>query len=283
MRLGDVPASPDQDWVPAFDALVAAIDGLPIMTPDQGRRIWEHFLEHRPERVLDIGTCYGTSAAYMAGALRHLGRGEVVTVDTSQFDAQSPAKEMVTELLRRCDLTDWVRVVRMPHSSYAWWLLEEVQQYRADNDGYDFVYLDGAKNFETDTAAVVMIEQLLRPGGWLLLDDLPWRFAEHPQFEPTTAVANEVSFQLSDAQRTTPHVRAVFDFVVETHPGFTDYRVDGDGQWGWAQKGAGRDRRLLVRHAIDDAEIPVRTLARATARGLRRKLRRALSSGPSPR
>ena len=66
-------------------------------------------------------------------------------------------------------------------SSYTWWLKEQVQA-RSDRAGnvepaYDFVYLDGAKNWTIDGLAVVLIEKLLRPGGWLLMDDLPWTYA----------------------------------------------------------------------------------------------------------
>ena len=81
-----------------------------------------------------------------------------------------------------------VTVVR-EFSSYTWWLKEQVQA-RSDRSGnvaslYDFVYLDGAKNWTIDGLAVILIEKLLRPGGWLLMDDLEWTYAQDPDREAT--------------------------------------------------------------------------------------------------
>ena len=81
-----------------------------------------------------------------------------------------------------------VEIVR-EFSSYTWWLKEQVQA-RSDAHGnveprFDFVYLDGAKNWTIDGLAVVLVEKLLRPGGWLLMDDLDWTYADDPGREAT--------------------------------------------------------------------------------------------------
>ena len=55
---------------------------------------------------------------------------------------------------------------------------------------YDFVYLDGAKHWTIDGLAVVLVEKLLRPGGWLLMDDLGWTYADDPAREATDGVAH---------------------------------------------------------------------------------------------
>lgn len=257
-------------WQPAFEELVVAIDGQPIMTVHQGRRIWEHFLEHEPVDVLDIGTCFGASAAYMGGALRHLGRGQVVTVDTSKFDDLSPAKDMVYALLERCGLQEWVRPVRMPHSSYAWWLLEEVQRHSdqagACSPAYDFIYIDGAKSLTIDTTSVMLAEKLLRPGGWLLLDDLDWSYQLRPEYRPTTVLENGERFELSEAEIATPHLLAMFDALVRDHPRFDNLRIDADGEWGWAQKTtASGPRELTIRTELV-SDVGGRALLQAAAR-----------------
>src|SRR5918999_1784722 len=74
---------------------------------------------------------------------------------------------------------DRVTIVR-EFSSYTWWLKERIEE-RADAHGnvepcFDFVYLDGAKNWTIDGFAVVLAEKLLRPGGWLLMDVLEWTY-----------------------------------------------------------------------------------------------------------
>ena len=68
-------------------------------------------------------------------------------------------------------------------STYTWFLKKQVEA-RSDAAGnceplYDFCYLDGSKDWTTDGLAVVLIEKLLRPGGWLLMDDLDWTFSSH--------------------------------------------------------------------------------------------------------
>ncbi|MCU1594803.1 MAG: hypothetical protein JWO12_2195 [Frankiales bacterium] len=273
-------------WRRSFDELVAAIDNNPIMTEGQGLRIWEHFVEHQPRDVLDIGTCFGTSAAYMAGALRYLGRGRVVTVDSNQFDDRSPAKEWVEAVLQRCGLRDWVDTVRMPHSSYAWWLLEEVRRRTSAagvcTPGYDFIYLDGAKSLTIDTTAVILAERLLRPGGWLLLDDLNWTFEGREEFVPTTMLGNGDRYVLSAEERTVPHIAALFDHVLRDHPAFSNLRVDEDREWGWAQKVRAERRELVVRTELV-GDVSGRVLLRAALDKVRARARPRPAGRRKPR
>ena len=131
-------------------------------------------------------------------------------------------------------------------SSYTWWLKEQVQA-RSDRAGnveplYDFVYLDGAKNWTIDGLAVVLIEKLLRPGGWLLMDDLPWTYAQDPGREATDGIVHR---ELSEPERSEPHLRAVFDLIVAQHPSFTELKIQ-DEWWGWARKAPGEPRTLSL-------------------------------------
>jgi hypothetical protein len=118
-----------------------------------------------------------------------------------------------------------VTIVR-EYSSYTWWLKEQVAA-RSDAHGnvepaYDFIYLDGAKNWTIDGLAVILAEKLLRPGGWLLLDDLDWTYAQDPGREATDGIVHR---ELSEPERTQPHLRAVFDLIVAQHPSFTELRA----------------------------------------------------------
>ncbi len=139
---------------------------------------------------------------------------------------------------------------------------------RSDADGnceprFDFVYLDGAKNWTIDGLAVVLVEKLLRPGGWLLMDDLDWTYAQDPHREATDGIVHR---ELSAPERTEPHLRAVFELIVAQHPSFTDLRVQ-DEWWGWARKAPGEPRRYSV-----ETSRPLGALA---ANAVRKALRRA--------
>jgi len=97
------------------------------------------------------------------------------------------------------------------------------------------------------------VMKLLKPDGWLLLDDLNYSHAADNQAGP---------FPMSEAQRMTPNVREIFDLIVKQDPAFTDFREERD-EWGWAHKGSGA--RTLT---LDIGE----TLRSAVYRGLRRRL-----------
>jgi predicted O-methyltransferase YrrM len=222
-----------------FEDVAARVEGIPFMSPALGRRVYEHIRLARPEQVLELGTAHGVSAAYMAAALEANGHGSLTTVD-HRGAAYDPSPEQVVE--RAC-VAHRVTIVR-EHSSYNWFLKEQVEQ-ASDGSGnctprYDFCYLDGAKNFNVDGLAVLLIEKLLRPGAWLLMDDLEWTYEHNPWLLPSGD--GHPLGPLSDSERTEPHLRAVFELIVKQHPSFTRFRRE-DEWYGWAQKLPGSERR----------------------------------------
>jgi predicted O-methyltransferase YrrM len=222
-----------------FEEVAARVQGIPFMTPELGRRVYDHVVATRPGEVLELGTAHGVSAAYMAAALEANGEGRITTVDHGGA-AYDPAPQ---EVLERAGLAHRVTIV-LAHSSYNWFLKEQVEQ-ASDEAGnttprYDFCYLDGAKNFNVDGVAVVLIEKLLRPGGWLLMDDLEWTYEDNPWIVPSGD--GHPLGPLSESERTEPHLRAVFELIVKQHPSFTQFRRE-DEWYGWAQKLPGSERR----------------------------------------
>jgi predicted O-methyltransferase YrrM len=217
------------------------VEGVPFISPVEGRLVFDHLRRTKAQSALELGTAHGASAAYIAAAVRANGGGTVTTVDRYHFANPTPE-----DTLARAGLLDAVELVRIPHSSYVWWLKDQVAA-SSDKHGnceprYDFCYIDGAHNLAIDGLAVVLVERLLNPGGWLLLDDLDWTY------ETGGAPIPE---DLSDEERREPHVRAVFDSVVHQHPAFSDFRVQDD-HWGWARKKPGAQRRYRVRRPVTD-------------------------------
>ena len=83
----------------------------------------------------------------------------------------------VAQLAQMTGLTRYVRATRtegrlqlVPAGSPA-----RTDQGRCPAPGYDFCFLDGAHLWEPDALAALLVTQLLRPGGWLLMDDLHFR------------------------------------------------------------------------------------------------------------
>jgi predicted O-methyltransferase YrrM len=249
-----------------FDEVARAVAGVPFMSPEQGRIVYDHVRATRPAEVLELGTAHGVGAAYLAAGLDDNGAGRLTTVDFAGA-AYDPSPEAV---LARAGVAARVQVVR-EFSSYTWWLKEQVQA-RSDRAGnveplYDFVYLDGAKHWTIDGLAVVLVEKLLRPGGWLLMDDLDWTYAQDPSREATDGIVHR---ELSERERSEPHLRAVFDLIVAQHPSFTDVRVQ-DEWWGWARKAPGEPRRYSV-----ETSRPLGALAAGALRRLKRRAQQRL-------
>jgi predicted O-methyltransferase YrrM len=223
-----------------FEAVAEAVRGVRNMSPEQGRVIYDHIRQTRPEQILELGTSFGVSAAYIAAALDENGSGHVTTVD--HIGSNSP-----DDVLQRVGPAVAARIttVRIEDSSYVWWLKRQVER-QSDRDGnctplYDLCYLDGAHNLSIDGLSVVLIEKLLRPGGWLVLDDLEWTYRD----DPYGLRERGVYFPLSDSERREPHVRSVFELIVKQHRAFTEFR-EQDASWAWARKGPDGHRRYTL-------------------------------------
>lgn len=251
-----------------FEAVARAISGVPFMSPGEGRLIYDHVRETRPDQVLELGTGHGVSAAYIAAALQANGRGHLTSVESSgvKFDEPTPA-----QLLQRAGLSHRVSFDRS-YSTYTWFLKEQIAA-RSDGMGnceplYDFCYLDGAKEWTIDGLAVFLIEKLLRPGGWLLMDDLDWTFSS----VEGDSIGIITVARMSERERESPHIRAVFDLIVKQHPSFTRMRIQ-DGWWGWAQKDPGEPRRMTIE--------TTRSLSSFVVGGLRYAKRRLAARSPN--
>ncbi len=104
---------------------------------------------------------------------------------------------------------------------------------------FDFCYLDGAHTWDVDGFAFLLLDRLMKPGGWVLFDDLDWSLAEDPDVKPG---------DLPEEERLARQVRLVWDLLVVPHPNYGLLREDG--MWGYAQKlregQAASDRRIEV-------------------------------------
>jgi predicted O-methyltransferase YrrM len=253
----------------ALQAVTAAVGDVPFMSPAHGRRVFEHIRRTRPESALELGTAHGVSAAYIAAALEANGDGRLTTVDHAGAAFDPPPDE----ILARAGLAHRVSIVR-EHSAYTWFLKERLTE-QVDRAGnveplYDFCYLDGSKNFNVDGLAIVLIERLLRPGGWLLMDDLGWTYEDNPWITPTGD--GRPLGPMSAAELTEPHLRAAFDVVARGLPSFTRFIIE-DEWYGWAQKAPAAPRRLELKTS--------RPLSALVAGELRKRVRaRRRRNGP---
>ena len=155
-----------------FDDVARAVAGVPFMSPEQGRLVYDHVRATRPAAVLELGTAHGVGAAYLAAALADNAHGHLTTVDFAGA-AYDPAPEAVLARAGVAErVTDRARVLLLHVVAQGAGAGALGPRAATSSRAYDFVYLDGAKNWTIDGLAVVLVEKLLRPGGWLLMDDL---------------------------------------------------------------------------------------------------------------
>jgi hypothetical protein len=137
----------------------------------------------------------------------------------------------VTELAAATGLAEHLRIVTLP-SGYNHFLLDVLgAQTRggACKPCYDFCFLDGAHLWEPDALAAQLVVPLLRPGGWLLLDDLNWRPKDHPGWE--TAFKD-----MSPAEQDAMAVGLVYDLLLRTRQDLERFVLTNDGHMGWCRK-----------------------------------------------
>jgi predicted O-methyltransferase YrrM len=227
-----------------IDQVTTIVDGLPHMRKPAGTRIYDHVLEHELRRVLELGTYHGVSTCYLGAAVDEID-GHVTTIDrTTALDLEPN----VNDLLERTGLTDRVTPI-FAENSFTWELKRMLES--ADPPQFDFVFLDAGHTWDVTGFAFFLVDRLLRPGGWLLFDDLNWSVATSPSVSdaPWTEA-------MSQEERESRQIEAVFDLLVT---GDERYDCHREGNWGWAQKGEVVWSQQLRRKA---AEVSLRAVSR---------------------
>jgi predicted O-methyltransferase YrrM len=189
-------------------------------SPRRGEEIHDFVRRQRPKRCLELGFAHGVGSLYIASALEANDSGRLTTVDIPTALARRPTAH---ELVDRAGLAHRVEIL-VEETSYNWYLhrvLREQQRDGAIEPVFDFVFLDGGHTWDADGLAVLLSTRLLRPGGWILLDDLDWKFDER-------------SPQIPVSQRRYRQVQEIWDLLVTTDQAFDELRTDG--QWGWARR-----------------------------------------------
>jgi predicted O-methyltransferase YrrM len=215
-----------------FGQIYGQVGGYALMSKYKARTLYDFVLREKPKTVYEMGTHRGGSALIMAAALHELGRGEVTTFDFAEVRALVPNAET---LIKESKLGGYVSV------AYCDWCFEwelgkllELQRSSVKKNAkvVDFVYIDGGHYWTSTALTFYLITSLLRPGGWVLFDDLDWVIDKHESKESTYAK------RISAEARKCPIVRMVFDLLVRTSSSYHNFRVTAKGSWGWAQKKA---------------------------------------------
>ncbi|MBV9928530.1 MAG: class I SAM-dependent methyltransferase [Acidobacteria bacterium] len=204
------------------NAITEELGDLPYMLPEEGEKVFNFIQTHGLQRCLELGFYHGVSSAYIAGAIEQLGRGSLTTID---LEGARNLQPNIGEVLTRVGLGAWVTYYFEP-TSYNWRLMKFLEEGLQGT--FDFCYIDGGHNWFSTGFAFFLVARLLRPGGWIIFDDLDWTHEGE-------AVRESPRVQAMPAEeRLTPQVRKVYELLVKSDPSF-DFCFE-EGQWGYARK-----------------------------------------------
>jgi predicted O-methyltransferase YrrM len=220
--------------------------------PFRGRELYDFVRRERPGECLELGFAHGVSTVYTAAALEANGAGHLTSVDLPVAREREPSAE---QLLERAGLGARVTLVYEP-TSYNWYLHRRIREQIGDDGAcepyLDFSFIDGAHRWVDDGLAFFLVDKLLKPGGWLLFDDLTWKVE---------------ALDVHESERSLAQVGEVFELLVKGHPSYD--HLETDGEWGWARKTtalAPRVRTVVERDLLSG----IRQVARAARTALRR-------------
>jgi len=209
-----------------FEKVRTVFDDLEYMRHPQARLIRDFVIEQDSRDILEVGFYHGKSSAYLASILEDLGRGHLVTIDRETSRSREPNIEKVLSTL---NLSHRVTPV-YAHRSYTWELATMIRA--KPRPQFDLCYFDGGHTWDPTGFGFVLVDMLLRPGGWIIFDDLPWTIEAAMQ----DMAKLPAHWRAADPdERSTPAVGLVFELLVP-HLGYTDRRIINDGQWGVARK-----------------------------------------------
>jgi predicted O-methyltransferase YrrM len=205
------------------EEIKSMVDDLPMMSMSQAKEITSFIQSKNLKNLLELGFYHGVSSCYFAGVLDEMKDGHLTTIDLRSAEEREPNIE---ELLEKLGLSSYVTVYYEP-TSYNWRLMKMIEENLRPI--FDFCYIDGGHDWYNTGYAFCLVDKLLKPGGWILFDDMNWTFDSSPSLKNSEMVKN-----MPVEERETPQVKKVFDLLVKTHPQYHNFIEEGS--WAYAQK-----------------------------------------------
>jgi predicted O-methyltransferase YrrM len=210
-------------------AAIALVDeqfaALPYMTTTKALCLGALIEREGLSSLLELGIFHGKSTAYMAAILEAMGRGRLVAIDRVDAEAKNPN---VYQVLRSLQLAHRVQVYLEPRS-LTWRLMRLIEEH--ESPCFDFCYFDGGHSWDVTGYAFFLVDRLLKPGGWVVFDDLDWTYER--MIKPGQPLPDFLA-RIPEEERRTAQVRKVWDLLVGRST--TYERHDVIGNWGIARK-----------------------------------------------
>lgn len=199
------------------------VGDIPYMTNGQAQRITDFIVEHKLSSIIELGVFHGSSTCFMVNAISDVEGSKIVAIDKERARTMDPNVE---DLLKKLDLHDKLEIHYEPNS-YLWRLMKMLEEDPTPR--FDLCYLDGAHNWFVDGFAFFLVNKLLKPGGWIIMDDLEFRYDKSEGLRGTETLAN-----MPKDEKECPQLRKVYELLVKTQPGYGNFREEEN--WAFAQK-----------------------------------------------
>lgn len=176
----------------------------------------------------------------MAAALDEMHSGKITVVDLEKSKNEKPTIE---DLLNATGLSSYVNIFR-EKNSYNWFLNKEIERNTVNNNCipiYDFVFIDGPKNWTIDGFAFFLVDKLLKKNGWVCFDDYLWSYKDFELLNMSVPSLN--TNELSEDQLNKPNIKEVFHKLVMQHEFYSNFRIE-DNILAFAQKVKSSTRNL---------------------------------------
>ena len=227
-----------------FEKISAIVGDVPFISKKNGRYVYDLIIRERLTNILELGFAHGTATCYMAAALDELGSGSITAVDL--IGAKEVFVPSIETQLNSAGLAEYVDIKRM-QTGYTWFLHDEIVAKTRDNNCkeiYNLCIIDGPKNWTIDGAAFFMVDKLLMKNGWIIFDDYNWTYSSaKTNIEATDGITHRL---LSTAERETPHIREVYEYLVKQHQNYGNFMILDEGDWVLAQKTLSQHKTVSI-------------------------------------
>lgn len=250
-----------------FDEVNKVVKGIPFISEANARNLYHFIIRNKLKSCLELGFAHGVATCYMAAALDELKEGKIVSVDL--VEAEHMFKPDIHQLLGKLSLKSYVEVHREA-TGYNWFLHDEITKCSQNDDRvcqpkYDLCIIDGSKNWTIDSSAFFLVDKLLKAEGWLIFDDYSWTYAGvNLMREATDGISHR---NLSEHEREIPHIREIFHLLVMQHQSYSNFKIQQEGDWAWAQKVTTDVKKVSYTYRTSIRDLIVKALLKA-----RRKL-----------
>lgn len=213
-----------------FDETDRKLGKLQYMSREKAEFMRKFISDRDLSSLLEIGFFKGKSTAYFAAILEDLGRGHITTIDKRSALKHEPN---IVDVLKMTGLSHRVTPV-LADRSYTWELSKMIRS--GERPQFEFCYFDGGHTWDATGFGFVLVDMLLKPGGWIIFDDLDWTIEKSLESSPHR---ESLYRRYGVDERTSPAVRLVFETLVGEF-GYRNMSEISRFSWGVAQKPVGR-------------------------------------------